>query len=303
MDRLWKILRRVLVDSTREFLSDEAPHRAAALAFYSLFSLVPLLVLVILAAGLVFRSAPARLELLEYVQSVGGQTARQGVARALSNLQDRLASQGSTAAVVFSIVGVLFGANAVFRNVLLSLNQVWDVPTQHHRKLWRFVRRRLFGFALTFAAGAVLLLAMALSLGLQVVQTWIEPLPHSNALWGLVDTIGSVVVSAVLVALVFRIVPDVELRWRHVVVGSFATAVLLEVGKWAVGLYLRHSRLDSIYGAAASVFVLLAWAYVSWIIFFWGAEFTYTLNRVRGRTIRAESGEEDADSHANQSPR
>lgn len=268
-----------------EFLSDEGPHRAAALAFYSIFSLVPLLLLVVSAAGLVFQEGTTRLEMLEYVENAVGPSGRNALERGLSNLHDRFANGQDKIMIALSAVGVLLGASAVFRNLLLSLNQVWDVPTHHHRRLWKFARRRLFAFALTLAAGALLLAASVLNVALQMLRDSLQDFPVSGQFWTLTEGLVSLLVSASLVAVVFRIVPDAKLRWRHVALGAWVTAILLELGRWLTGLYLRHSRLTSIYGAAGSIFVLLAWSYVSWILFFWGAEFTQVLNRIRGRQV------------------
>jgi len=288
MPTILKTLWKLLSGATRRFLRDEGPHRSAALAFYSLFSLAPLVVVVITAAGLVLRPGPVREELLTGAERWIGPAARESLEPAIENISRGVGGRRGAIAIAISSALVLVGASAVFRNLLGALNQVWEVPTRKHRKVWGFLRRRLMAFVLALAAGAVLLVSVTLQMGLRFVRGWIEAQAGVDlGQWVALDIVGSFFVASLMIALVFQVVPDAELHWRHVIIGSLVTAALLTVAQWVISLYVSRIKLGSIYPAAGSALVMLVWFYLAWMVFFWGAELTYVLNRMRGERIES----------------
>lgn len=293
MESVLKTLWTLPRDATGRFLRDEGPHRSAALAFYSLFSLAPLVVVVITVAGLVLRPGPVRQELLRDVETWIGPAARRSLDPAIENISRSVRRGGGAVAIIVSSALVLVGASAVFRNLLGALNQVWEVPTRKHRRLWGFLRRRLMAFVLALAAGAILLASVIVQTALRVVESWIRSQSGVDlGQWVALDIFGSFILAWLMVALVFQVVPDADLHWRHVIIGSLVTAALLTLAQWVISLYVSRINLRSIYPAAGSAFLMLLWFYLAWMVFFWGAEFTYVLNRIRGERIpgRREKG-------------
>jgi membrane protein len=246
-------------------------------------------VVVITIAGLTFERGPVQQELLTTVEKRMGPSARDRLDSAIGNIRQSVQESGGTVPILVGVVGVLLGASAVFRNLLIALNKVWDVPTRKHTRLWGFIRRRLLGFALMLGAGAILLLSAVIGAGLQVVESWMTDLGALRFVrWLTVDLLGSLIVTTLLVGLVFQIVPDADLNWRHVTIGSVVTAMLITLGRYLAGLYLAHSSFRTIYGAAGSIFVMLVSFYIAWLLFFWGAEFTHVLSRMRGQRVRTD---------------
>jgi membrane protein len=262
----WDLLKA----TATKWLADDAPRLGAALAFYTMLSVAPLLVVVAAIAGLVYGQEAARGEL---VQQLEGLVGRQG-AEALQSMLANAYHPG--AGVIASVVGVivlLLGATGVFVELQGSLNRIWGAQSRAPGGAWGFFRARLLSFLMILAVGLLLLASLLLSAALTAVghhfggAGW--PL-----LWRAINLVVSLGVITVLFALLFKLLPDAGVAWKDVWVGAALTGVLFTIGKYLIGLYLGSSALGSTYGAAGSLAVFLVWVYYSAQILFFGAEFT-----------------------------
>jgi membrane protein len=265
-----------------DWSEDKAPRLGAALAYYTVFSLAPLLIIVLAIAGAVFDPETVRSQIN---QQLGlGETGGEGVAKLISAAQTH---GGGLLATVLSIVAVLFGATGVFVQLKDSLNTIWEVETKPGRGVWAIVFERLLSFVMILAIGVLLLALLIASTALQTVQQYLSdylPLPGWTA--QLIDLGVSFVGVTILFAMIYKYLPDVQIAWRDVWLGSAVTAVLFTLGKYLLSLYLSRAAPASAYGAAGTVVVILLWAYYSSQILFFGAEFTQVFARSYGSRIR-----------------
>jgi membrane protein len=266
--RLW----RVLVDSLSSCLDQRADSKGAALAFYTLFSMTPILVLAIAVAGYVFGAEAARGEILSQVQGLAGPNGAQAIQALLAAAQDPVS--GLVATFVASIL-LLLGATSVFTELKGSLDELWGVSAPRQSVFRVLLRTRLLSFGLVLVLAFLLLVSLVISAALAIVER------YANGLWGssaaALATISSFIsfgVIASLFAVIYKTLPEAPLSWRDVWIGAFFTAALFSLGKHLIGLYLGNSGVASSFGAAGSLIALLLWVYYSAQIFFLGAEFT-----------------------------
>lgn len=261
----------LIPDTFRLWSEDKVPRLGAALAYYSVFSIAPLLVIVIAVAGFVFgeQAAEGRVE-REVRSTLGAPTAE-----ALQAMIVKARETGrGTLATLIGIGVLLFGASGVFGQLQDSLNTIWKVTPKPGRGLVGIIRDRFLSFAMVLGIGFMLLVSLAITALLAALGDWAEELPGGAYLWQTVNNVASFVLIAVLFAMIFKVLPDVRLRWADVWVGAGVTALLFVAGKYLIGLYLGRSSFASVYGAAGSVVVILLWVYYSSQILLWGAEFT-----------------------------
>jgi membrane protein len=262
----------VLKETASDWMEDKATRLAAALAFYTLLSLAPLLVLAVSIAGLAFGEEAARGEVMVQLQGMLGAQGAAAVETVLAH-----ASRPSSG-IVGTIVGIgvlLFGASGVFGELQDSLNVVWEVKPRPGRGIRGFLRDRFFSFTLVLGVAFLLLVSLVLSAALAAIGgAFSSRLPGGELLWQVVNFIVSLGVVTVLFALIYKVIPDVSIHWRDVWVGAFVTAALFTLGKFAIGLYLGRSSVASPFGAAGSVVILVVWVYYSAQILFFGAELT-----------------------------
>jgi membrane protein len=267
-----------------DWVEDRASRLAAALAFYTLLSLAPLLILAVSVAGLVFGEDAARGEIAGQLQAMLGPEAADSIQTVLAN------AKTPSSGVIGTIVGVailIFGASGVFGELQDSLNVVWEVKPKPGRGIKGFIRDRFFSFTLVLGVAFLLLVSLVVSAGLSAVgNVFSERLPGGEALWHVVNFVISIGTIALLFALIFKVIPDVTIHWRDVWIGALFTAVLFTIGKFAIGLYLGRSSVASPFGAAGSVVVLVVWVYYSAQILFFGAEFTQVYARSHGSRIK-----------------
>ena len=278
---------RLLRESFQEWQQDKASLLAAALAYYTVFSITPLLVIAIAIAGAVFGQDTARGEILEQINNLVGEQGAQVIETALANAnQPQL---GSIASLI-SVVILLIGASGVFAQLQEALNTVWNVTAKPNAGIWEFVRKRLLSFGMVLAIGFLLLVSLILSAVLSgISKLEINLLPGLTPLWQLLNFGISFGFISLLFALIYYYLPDVKIRWQDVWVGAIITALLFTFGKFAIGLYLGRGSLGSTYGAAGSLIVFLAWVFYSAQILLFGAEFTQVYARKYGRKIRPDS--------------
>lgn len=255
-----------------DFGEDKAQRLAAGLAYYTIFSIAPLLLIAIAIAGLVFGRAEAQAQVAAQLQGLFGDAG----AKAIKDMLENAAKpESGVVAIVIGTVTLLFGAAGVFAQLKSALNTIWEVEEKKVRGIAGFIKERLLSFAMVLVVGFLLLVTLVIDAGLNAVGSYAqEKLPGGEAPWQIAQLIVSFAVVAVLFALIFRYLPDVRIEWRDVRFGAAFTAALFVIGKFALGMWLGRKSVGSAYGAAGSLVVLLLWIYWSASILFFGAEFT-----------------------------
>jgi membrane protein len=272
----WEMVRAAAAD----WVEDKAAQMGAALAFYSVLSLAPLVVIALAIVALFVDADAAAGQFLSQVESMVGADGAQAIAGMLENADQ---PQTGTVAAILGIATLLFGASGVFGQLQEAMNTIWDVPAKQGGGIWKMIRSRFLSFAMVLGTGFLLLVSLMLSaliagVGQQVGQWW----PGLEAISHLANETATFLVMTLLFALIFKLLPDAKVRWRDVWVGALLTAVLFTLGKWLIGLYLGKSAVGSAYGAAGSLVVLLVWIYYSSQILFFGAELTHAMAERRG---------------------
>ena len=264
---LWILLR----DAFRDWSDDKAPRLGAALAYYTVFSLAPLLVLVIGIAGLVFGDEAVRGEVQNQMRGLLGGNGARAVEDMIAGAR-RPAS--GTAASIVGIVLLLVGASGVFGQLQDALNTVWEVEAKSGRGVWGIIKDRFLSASMVLGTGFLLLVSLLLSAVISAASHRLGLSDGFAIAAYLVDVVLSFSIITVLFALIFKLLPDAVIAWRDVWLGAAMTALLFVVGKTALGLYLGYADVGSTFGAAGSLIVVLVWVYYASQIFLFGAELT-----------------------------
>ncbi|MEO6599425.1 MAG: YihY/virulence factor BrkB family protein [Polyangiaceae bacterium] len=277
---VWGLLKET-VDGWSE---DNVARLAASLAYYTLLSIAPLIILAVAVTGLAFGEDAARQHISSELAGVVGS----GAAVALQSIAQNAQTPGSgVISVIVGLTVLLFGASAVFGELQSALNTVWSVAPKPGRGIWGVIKDRFFSFTLVLGVAFLLLVSLVVSAGLSWVgEMFAGALPGGAGLWQVVNFCISLAVITALFALMFKKLPDVEIRWRDVWVGAAVTAALFTVGKFGLGFYLGRAGVSSAYGAAGSIVALVIWVYYSAQVLLVGAEFTEAYARHFGSSIR-----------------
>ena len=275
---------RLFQETFKEWQADKAPLIAAALAYYTVFSISPLLVIAIAIAGTVFGDQTAQAKITDQLVALVGQDGVKPILQALNNIsQPKIRGFAS----LISIAVLIIGASGIFAQLQDALNTVWKVKPQPGQGVMLFLRKRLSSFLMVFAIGVLLILSLVLSAVVATLSRYrTDFLPGSEVLWENLDFIVSFGLITFLFCLMFKYVPDVKIAWKDVFIGSIITALLFLFGKYLLGLYISKGSLGSAYGAAGSLIVFLAWVYYSAQIILFGAEFTHVYTRMYGSKVR-----------------
>jgi membrane protein len=262
----------VLMKSLAAWIDHRAGSKGAALAFYTLFSMAPILVLAIAGAGYFFGADAARGEIIAQVEGLVGHDGAQAIQALLAGARDP--ASGLAATLVAGVL-LLVGATSVFVELKASLDELWGVEPLKGLAVVAFLRTRLYSFGLVLVLAFLLLVSLVVSAALSLLERYV------GAGWGGSRYVFAVVASgtafaiiAILFAVIYKALPQAPLSWRDVWVGALFTAGLFSLGKYLIGLYLGNSAMASSFGAAGSLIALLLWVYYSAQIFFLGAEFT-----------------------------
>jgi membrane protein len=277
-------LPQLLKEAASEWIEDGAMRLSASLAYYAIFSLAPLLVIVISIAGLVFGEEAARGQIAQQISALAG--ARAG--EAIQATVQASASERTTGvlATIIGLVVLLFGASTVFAELKDALNTIWGVTVKPGRAFFTLVHDRFLSFSIVLAIGFLLLVSLVLSAVLAALGKYMSArLPLPAAVWQACDFLVSFAVISALFAMIFKMLPNVRIGWRDVRIGAVGTALLFTIGKFLIGLYLGTSTIASSFGAAGSVVIVLVWIYYSSCILFFGAEFTKVYARKFGSGI------------------
>lgn len=272
----------LLKETVQEWIKDRAANKSAALAFYTIFSLAPLIIIAIAVAGAIFGEENARQELTRQVSQLIGNDGARIINRVLTHTQQ---ARGGLAATIGFLV-MLFGASAVFAQLQNSLNSIWDIERPPQHTFIKFIRIRFLSFIMVLVIGFLLLTSLIISAIISAMHYYFKDWWQGmDLVWQIINIGVSFALMTLLFAMVFKILPDVVIRWSDVWLGAALSAFLFTVGKFLIGLYLGHSTAISAYGAAGSLVIFLIWIYFSAQVLFLGAEFTKVFYHHTGRKI------------------
>jgi len=257
-----------------KFIDDKAPKFGAALSFYTIFSLAPILVIAVTIAGFIFGPEAARGELFEQIKGLIGNDGARVVQTALKNAEY---SWGGVISIIVSVATILIGSTVVFIDIQESLNLIWKVkPKPGYNILKGLLRDRLKSFAVVLAMGFLLIVSLLVSTAVTILSKYI-----GDTLFTIppeaFETLNNLITFSIIFVLfmtIFKFLPDIHIKWKHVWVGALVTSILFILGKFLIGLYLGTSTLSSKYGAYGALIILLLWIYYSAQILYLGAEFT-----------------------------
>jgi len=271
-------------ETFKEFFKDNATWKAAALSYFTVFALAPLLVLVLQVASLLFDPAQVRDALTGQFSALMGQDVANQVQTMMNNAERQTAS-GSGFRLILSIAGLLFGATGAFVSLQDALNSAWEVePDPKRGGIKNFIFKRFLSLGMVLGIAFLLLVSLAVTAALSAVGDYLFGGSGTVFAEGLNFVLTFAIIS-LLFAAMFKVLPDAKVEWRDVWVGAIATALLFVVGKFLIGLYIGQSNPGSAFGAAGALAVLLVWIYYAAIILMLGAEFTQAWMKMHGRTI------------------
>jgi len=275
-------MKTVATEIVKSYAADRVPRMAAALSYYTVFSLAPLLVIAIFIAGVFFGHEAASGGISNQMRNLLGDT---GAAAVQGMVASAWHGHGGWASLL-GVGTLLIGATGVFGELQDSLNSIWGVAAKPGHGVWYVIRARILSFTMILVIGFLMLVSLSLSALVAGVGAWVaHEWPFLSSVMGMANVGLLFVISTLLFALIFKLLPDVELRWGDVWIGAVVTSGCFALGRWAIGLYLGHSAIASSYGAAGSLAVLLIWVYFSAQAFLIGAEFTKAVSRTFGAQV------------------
>jgi len=262
---------KVMKCAVLEWIEHRGSSKGAALAFYTLFSMAPILVLVIAVAGFFYGTEAAQGQLLNELRGLVGAQGAETVQTILAGAQNK--ESGFFATVVATIL-LIVGATTVFAELKDSLDEIWSIPAPPDAGIWGLIRTRLLSFGLILGLGFLLMVSLVVSAALGVVEKFIGGMWQEAAfIMGWIAWAFSFLVIATLFGVIYKLLPRVHLSWHDVTIGALGTAAMFTLGKFGIGLYIGNSGATDSFGAAGSLIALLLWVYYSAQIFFLGAEF------------------------------
>jgi membrane protein len=276
---------RMLLEALSAWWNDQAPSKGAALAYYSLFSIAPLLFLIISIAGLVFGPQAVRGMVFAQIASLMGQNGAEAIEEMLAHVSE---PRTGTWATTVSVAVLLFGASTVFGQLQTALDTIWRVPAAEKEKekasgIWTFIRSRLLTFGMVLGLAFLVTVSLILSSALSALGKWWGPMFGPwEALAHALDIALNFGALTVVFAAIYKLMPRANIQWRDVWVGGFVTALLFVAGKFLIGLYLGKSDVGSSFGAFGSLVIVMVWVYYSAQIFLLGAEFTWAYAHAAG---------------------
>jgi membrane protein len=282
---------RLLKETSRQWYGDNTFQLGAALAYYTIFSLAPVVVIAIAVAGLIFGEEAARGQISREIGHLAGPAVADAVEQTVRNAADT--GMGGVAAIIS--VGVLIvGATTVFAQLQQALNTIWGVRPKEGRGLLGILKDRFWTFTIVLAIGFLLLVSLIVSAALSAAAAWLPGGAHLAGIdwWRVLNVIVSFTLVTLLFALIYKLLPDAEIAWRDVWVGAAVTSAMFAVGKYLIGLYLGQSGTVSAFGAAGSLVLILLWVYYSSQILLFGAEFTQVYANRKGKPIVATANAE-----------
>jgi membrane protein len=280
---LLKEARSIALESLKNFFAGDNFQLAAALSYYTLLSIAPLLLVLTGAAGLLLGEDQVRTALVSQVRDLVGDEG----ASLLETVSRNAGTQHTNLlSMTTGFILMIFGATTVFAQLQAALNRVWGVKATPSSAVLGFIRSRLVSLTVVLGLAFMLLVSLVFTAAISALQTYLESfLPGAAIMWTLANHIVSLVLVALLLGMLFRYVPDVQISWRDTVAGALVTAILLTLGKHAIGIYLGRAGVGSAYGAAGSAVVFMVWVYFVSMLLFLGAGITQVIARHRGTPL------------------
>jgi membrane protein len=276
----------LITQSFKEWSEDKASRLAASLAYYTIFSIPPLLIIILAITGQVFDDAQARIT--AEINSFIGETGGEAIVAILENASE---PTDTILATIISVAVLFLGASGVFGQLQDALNTIWEVQADPKRGFLGTIKDRFFSFTMVLGTGFLLLVSLIISASLAALSEFVTGIiPEAIILASIINFIVSFAIITLLFALIYKVVPDVAIGWKDVWIGAVVTTALFTLGKWAIIFYLERSAPASTYGAAGSLIIILLWVYYSAQILFLGAEFTQVYANRYGSHLVPERG-------------
>jgi membrane protein len=276
---------RIIYRAFREFYADSGMKLAASLSYYTLFSMGPMLVVIISFAGILFGREAAQGEIYGQIKDLIGPQAALEVQNIIANIQH---TDGGVTGAIIGIALLLLGATGVFSEIQSSINYIWSVRAKPAKGWLKILINRLISFSLVISCGFILLVSLVINAVLELLSKELQNyLPHLTVV--LFDVINNgliFTVITILFSIIFKVLPDASIRWKDIFIGAGFTALLFMIGKFLIGFYLGNARIGITYGAAGSIIIIMLWVYYSSIILYFGAEFTKVYAIHNGAGIR-----------------
>ena len=278
---LFHFIKQVIV----EFMDDNVMKYSASLAYYTVFSLAPMLIIIIAICGKVFGKEAVQGKIYGEIKDlVGGPAALQ----IQENIKNIHLTQDSFFATVFSAIVLVIGGTGIFGEIQDSLNKIWGLKVKTKKVWWKLILNRLLSFSLIISLGFVLIVSLLLNALVAIIGDRLNNiLSGSGKIFiPIIDNVLSFGITTLLFSIIFKVLPDAKIRWKDVSIGALITAFLFTLGKIGIGFYLGRGNMATIYGAAGSIIIIMVWAYYSSVILYLGAEFTKVYANVHGTKIQ-----------------
>ncbi|HSV10864.1 MAG TPA: YihY/virulence factor BrkB family protein [Hanamia sp.] len=274
----------IIKDVFKEFSADNIVKYSASLAYYTVFSIAPLLVVITTLFGFLFGREAMQGQVYEQLNKLVGSRAAIQIQDIIKNIH---LSGNNFFATVVSLVILFVGATSIFGEIQDSINKIWGLRIKPHKVWWKLILTRLLSFSLILSIGIIMIVSLLLNAVVAAFGKFIGRFIANYSLYfiEISDAILSFIVAAFFFSLIFKILPDAKIRWRDVLFGGFITALFFTLGKLGIGYYLGKSKFTSVYGAAGSIIILMVWVYYSSIILYLGAEFTKVYAKLYGKNI------------------
>jgi membrane protein len=265
----WQFAKQVIV----AFNNDNVLKYSASLAYYTVFSIAPMIIIIIAVCGFLFNKQALQGEIYGQIKDLVGSDSAAKIQNTITNIH---LSKNTKLASAIGIITLAIGATGIFGEIQDSLNKIWGLKIKPKRGLWKFILNRLLSFSLVLSLGFVLIVSLILNAIILSIGNRLNVLFPGilTAFLPMIEYIFSFIITTVLFAAIFKVLPDARIKWRDVGVGALVTSLLFMLGKFLIGYYLSTCKLTTMYGAAGSVIILLSWAYYSAAILYMGAEFT-----------------------------
>ncbi len=269
----------------KEFSADNILKYSASLAYYTVFSIAPLIVILSTLSGIFFGKEAIQGEVYNQLSGLIGSAAALQIQDIIKNIH--LTGNNFFASVV-SIVILLIGATSIFGEVQDSFNKIWGLRIKTKKTWWKLILTRLLSFSLILSIGFIMIVSLILNAVITAFGKFLSRYIHNFSVYfiQITDVVLSFLVAAFLFSLMFKLLPDAKIKWKDVLVGGFITAIFFTAGKLAIGFYLGQSNLTTLYGAAGSIIIFMVWVYYSSIILYLGAEFTKVYAKLYGGKIQ-----------------
>ena len=278
---LYHFIKQVIV----EFVDDNVMKYSASLAYYTVFSLAPMLIIIISICGALFGKEAVQGQIYGEIKDlVGGPAALQ----IQENIKNIHLTKDSPVATIFSVIVLVIGGTGIFGEIQDSLNKIWGLKVKTKKTWWKLILNRILSFSLIISLGFVLIVSLVLNALIAIIGDRLNNLLSGvgKIFIPIIDNVLSFGITTLLFAIIFKVLPDAKIKWKDVSIGAVITAILFTLGKLGIGYYLGRSNMATIYGAAGSVIIIMLWAYYSSVILYLGAEFTKVYANEHGTKIQ-----------------